>query len=372
MAGPERDDDYLWDRRGPVDPEIARLERLLAGHGLAPDARRQAMPATTSVPVPGFALARRRIARRAFAAAAVLALCAFGLQAWYQQRLQWQDGRPWQLLEQRGAVRVDGRRATALAPDGVLSTGPRAAARLRAAGIGEVALGPGSRLQLVHTRTGRHRLQLLEGRMRARVWAPPGQFGVDVAGAEVLDLGCEFELDAPAAGDGRLTVRSGWVQVDNGVDEVLVPQGATVRIRRGRAPGTPRDLGATPDFVAALDAIDAHPGGVRPDGPEIRRLLAAARPGAADAISLVSLVQRDPALAQGPMYDHVLRSLAGATLVTRAEIRAHGPAALSPWWQALPYPRFKRWWLKWPDALPGGGGGFGRWPDAGAAPPRDG
>ena len=30
------------------------------------------------------------------------------------------------------------------------------------------------------------------------------------------------------------------------------------------------------------------------------------------------------------------------------------PGALDPWWNALPYPRAKRWWLQWPDALPAG------------------
>ena len=43
MNGDERmhdNDDYLWDRGGPVDPEIARLERLLRGHAHADAPRR--------------------------------------------------------------------------------------------------------------------------------------------------------------------------------------------------------------------------------------------------------------------------------------------------------------------------------------------
>ena len=38
-------------------------------------------------------------------------------------------------------------------------------------------------------------MQLQEGRLWVRVWAPPGQFGVGVPGAEVIDLGCEFLLE---------------------------------------------------------------------------------------------------------------------------------------------------------------------------------
>ena len=40
-------DDYLWDRSGPVDPEIARLEHLLRGHAQqAPRRAARSVPAT--------------------------------------------------------------------------------------------------------------------------------------------------------------------------------------------------------------------------------------------------------------------------------------------------------------------------------------
>lgn len=345
-------DGYLWNRRGTVDPEIVRLERLLRGYAHGGGARR------ASPPVQRVRRARRPRSRWriAFAAAAVLAVCALGLQAWYHHRLQWEPGRPWQVIARQGEVRLDGERVDgaldAFATGGVLETGRDALVRLRAARIGQVALGEGSRLRLVETRAGRHRLQLLEGRLWAKVWAPPGQFGVGVAGADVLDLGCEFTVDTDAQGRGVLTVRSGWVQVDTGRDEVLVPEGATVRLRDRGALGTPRSLQASAAFVAALDAIDARAGQVEPDGAEIGRLVAASTPG--DAISLLSLLQRDPRLAEGPLFDRIPQLLPQAGLVTRADLRTRGPVALGPWWDALPYPRVKRWWMQWPDVLPGG------------------
>ncbi len=344
-------DDYLWNRSGPVDAETARLERLLQGYAYEPAARR----ARVGNALPRVRRPHRRL-RIAFAAAAVLALCAIGLQGWYAQRLQWQTGRPWQVVAQRGEVRVDGaaaRGARVLAVGDTLHTGRDASVRLQVARIGEIALAGDSRLRLVETRTGRHRLQLLQGQMWARVWAPPGQFGVGVPGAEVLDLGCEFVIDADADGSGKIAVRSGWVQVESGLHEVLVPEGASVRLRAGAPPGTPRDRRAGRAFLAALDVIDAQAGQVDPRGEAIQRLVDAARAG--DAISLVSLVQRDPRLAEGPLYERILQLLPEATLVTRAELRARGAMATTPWWDALPYPRIKRWWMQWPDALPAGG-----------------
>lgn len=362
MNGDERmrddgmDNDYLWDSSGPVDPEIARLERLLLGNAHA-NVPRRVRSAIRAKPAPN---SHRRRWRAAFAAAAVIAVCAIGTRAWFQQRLQWEAGEPWQVIAQQGDVRIDGRaqQARVLALDGMLETGANAMTRLRAAGIGEVAIGAGSRLRLVETRTGRHRVQLEQGSLWARVWAPPGQFGVGVAGAEVIDLGCEFLLKVDADGSGSLSVLSGWVQVDNLRREVLVPQGTRVRINGDGAAGTPHAFSATPAFVAALEAIDARNGDVGPHGDEVRRLLAASRPQ--DAISLLVLLRDYPRLAEGPMFER-LAALLPTPLATRDAWSGDRMAVLNAWWDALPYPRVKRWWMQWPDALPSRNGKMTQW-----------
>ena len=363
MNGGERmqddgmDNDYLWDRSGPVDLEVARLERLLRGHAHA-DAPRRAGVHVTAEPL---AHPPRRRWKAVFAAAAVLAVCAIGTRTWYQQRLHWQAGAPWQVVAQQGDVRIDGRaqQAQALALDGTLETGANAMTRLRAAGIGEVAIGQGSRLRLVETRTGRHRVQLEQGSLWARVWAPPGQFGVGVAGADVIDLGCEFLLKVDADGNGSLSVLSGWVQVDNLRREVLVPQGTRVRVNGDGAAGTPYSHSASQAFIAALEAIDARDGAVAADGADVRRLLAASRPQ--DAISLLVLLRDYPQLAEGPMFERLAQLLPTTPVATRDAWRADRMAVLNAWWEALPYPRVKRWWTQWPDALPSRGGKMAHW-----------
>lgn len=336
--------DYLWDRIGAPDPDVAALEQLLQGQAHDGAPRRRAPVQATRRP--------RRRWKIALAAAAVLALCAVGVRGWYQQRLQWEPGKPWQVVVERGDARINGHpvdAATALPTEGLLETGTGGVAHLRAAGIGDVVLGEGSRLRLVETRTGRHRVNLQEGRLWARVWAPPGQFGVGVEGVQVLDLGCEFLLQVDADGDGRLTVRSGWVLVDNLRREVLVPEGTTVRLHGAGSSGTPHDLGAGVGFVSALDAIDAREGGVDPHGDEVRALLAAAR--AQDAISLLSLLQAYPRLGDGPMFERMQQLMPGVPASRQAWNLDHD-AQLDAWRRGLPYPRLKRWWMQWPDALP--------------------
>lgn len=337
------DDDYLYDARGAIDPDVARLEALLGRY-----AHRGTRPLQ-----PTRALPRRRRSRWPAAIAAMLLLGVGGLYTWSQYRLHWPERRPWAVASQAGEVRIDGKPLAAgavLAPGAELRTGADGAVLVDVARIGRLALGPDARIRLDATGAGRHRVEWLGGRLWARVWAPPGQFGVGIAGVEVLDLGCEFVVDGAADGDAHLTVRSGWVQVDAGGVDVLVPEGATVTLPHDAAPGTPHALDASAGFVAALRSIDARGGAVAPDGDEVRALLAMARPR--DAISLVSLLQRHPPLARGVLFDAIPVLLPEADMVSREAVLARAPDALEPWWQALPYPRMKRWWLHWRDALP--------------------
>lgn len=349
MSHEPRHDDYLWDRSGPVDNEVAGLERRLAPLAWQPRQRAVATP-TPVVRIGGGRWLRR--ARRALVAVAALVLVALGTQVWYAHRLQWPAAQPWRISAVDGGVTVGGKALTAggwLEPGAVLETSKGASARLRIARIGEMVLGGDSRFALVETRDGRHRTRLQRGTLWARVWAPPGSFGVSTPGGDVFDLGCEFVLQAREDGSGSLTVRSGWVQIDNAWREVLVPEGARVEFGVRGEPGIPHDLGASADFVAALRTLHAQGRRTDADGPTVHALVAASRPQ--DAISLLYLLQFHPHLADGPVFDRMAQIMPAQARVAREDLRAQGTDALRPWWNALPYPRIKRWWLQWPDAF---------------------
>lgn len=336
--------DYLWDRSGR-DPAVERLERLLAPFALGP----AAAPLKTMRAV---APARHRMrGALALAAAASLLLAVTGWVA-LQWRIAWPDGSPWPVQAVQGEVWIDGQRllgAGALPVGATIATADDGVASVRIARIGVAQLGPGTRVQLQRTRRGGHRLRLDEGTLWSRVWAPPAHFGVHLPAAEAIDLGCEFLAHADRDGSGWVSVRSGWVLLDGVGHEVLVPAGARVRLAPGGLPGLPHDERASAGFIAALHDIEsiAIPDAI--DDARLARLLGAARP--ADAISLLSLLARAPRLADGPLFDHLQRHWP-TLVVDRAAVRAGAPHALEPWWQALPYPRAKRWWLHWRDALP--------------------
>jgi hypothetical protein len=278
-----------------------------------------------------------------------------------QHRLLWPEDRPWPVIAHGGEVLLPDVAAAGLRPGETIVTGKDGWARVRVARIGEVDLGPGSRLRLEETRSGRHQVRLIEGRLRARVWAPPLQFGVAVPGGEIRDLGCEFSVDSDADGRGLLRVYSGWVMLERDGVEVLVPQGTQVALRDGLAVGTPHASDVSHEFTVLLAVLDAKSAPWRIDDPRLARLAELARP--ADAISLLSLLQRHPVLADSPLFERLLAVLPAAAPLSRDGLRRGDPAALERAWEALPYPRVKAWWLQWRDV-------FAWAPDESKAPPR--
>lgn len=353
------DNEYLWDRSGAVDEEVAALERLLGPYALreqpAPQSTANAaVVGGTSAPTPRVPTRQwrarpRNPLRRLVALAAVVFGVAIGAYGWYWQRLQWPTAQGWPAAIVQGEATLDGRAMASsqtFLPGSVLETGQRGVAKLQVARIGEVVLGRDSRLRLTATRSGQHRVQLEHGTLWARIWAPPGAFGVGVPSGEALDLGCEFTIRTDARGTGHLQVQSGWVQFDNFNAEVLVPQGAQV-VLYAEGPGTPHANDAAPAFVDALAAIDQGSANLAAHADAVRELVALSR--REDAITLLSLLSRYPQLRDGPTFDRLTELLPAG--VTREALAAQGAVALNPWWRALPYPPMKRWWMKWPDAI---------------------
>ena len=231
-------EDYLWDRSGPEDPEIARLERSL-GMLRAPEP-----PAPLRLP--SASSSRRRLLRRRDRAMPGLGR----LRAAVRDRGDADDGggelwlsvnpygpRPsWQMSRLDGMPRVA---SQAMAqPTGQLPVGEwvetdgQARARIRVAHIGHVDVEPDSQVGLMSTRPGNYRLRLERGALQALILAPPGQFHVETPAAVATDLGCAYRLRVDERGESELRVTSGWVSLDRPADQVSARRGC--RRRSGR------------------------------------------------------------------------------------------------------------------------------------------
>jgi hypothetical protein len=328
--------DYLWDRRGEPDPEIARLEALLAPLGQSDPPRPLRLPAAprTRRPFAFFA---------ALAAEAALVAALVGAAWWGRTAVR--PGLEVTRLAGEATVGADPVRDRGTFPVGQwLHTNGDGRASIEIGDIGRVEIDPSTRLGLLSTKPGDYRLQLSQGTMHAIIWAPPGQFAVETTSSTAIDLGCVYSLTIDDEGLGLVRVSTGWVGFEWRGRESFIPAGALARTRRGLGPGTPFFEETSPAFQAALDTIDLGRASAAERAAALDRVLGEAQ--RRDTVTLWHLLSRVDA----PLRDRVFDRLAGFVPppagVTRDGIRAADRTMLDDWWNALDLGS-TNWWRVW-------------------------
>ena len=270
------DDRYLWDRTGPPDPDVARLEEALGPLG-----HKSGIPA---LPQRRSVLARRLLAVAALLAAACGALWIARRDYAFEWRAERLEGEP--LL---GSTRIS--QAVRLPVGGRIETNASSRAKLGIGGVAVIMIAPNSRLRLVRSRLTEERLALERGRISANISAPPRVFLVETPSAVAVDLGCSYTLEVDESGTGLLRVETGWVAFERSGRESIVPAGAVCATRTATGPQTPYYEDSTAAFRRALAAIDAGSG----ETGDLSTLLSEAR--RRDGLTLWHL------LASGPETD---------------------------------------------------------------------
>ena len=165
----------------------------------------------------------------------------------------------WEVQRIEGTLRVG---ESSVANKGKMSvgewveTGNDSKAQINVASIGQVEIGPDTKVRLLQTQPTEHRIELARGKMSARIWAPPRLFFVDTPSAVAADLGCAYTLEVTGSGASLLRVTVGWVALQLKDRESMVPAGAACETRPGIGPGTPYFEDAAPEFRGSLTKID--------------------------------------------------------------------------------------------------------------------
>ena len=246
-----------------------------------------------------------------------------------------------------GAPSVAGARidATSRLPVGQLvTTDGGSRARIDVGSIGVVDVEPNSRLRLITSRAGEHRMSLDRGQIRALIWAPPGRFFVNTPAATAIDLGCAYTLHVDDRGWGKVRVESGWVAFEYNRRESFIPKDAMCATRPGFGPGTPCYEDVPAGFEEALTILDFSP------TTDVRRraaldtVLAGAR--VKDALTLWHLLSRGTPEERGRVYDRMAALVPPPPGSTRDAIIRGDAQQRDEWWGKLGLDSAS-WWRIW-------------------------
>lgn len=207
-----------------------------------------------------------------------------------------------------------------------LETDANSRARVQVADIGNVEIAPNSRLRLVGTKSTEHRISLERGQLHARIYAPPRLFIVDTPSAVAVDLGCEYTLEVDEGGNSKLHVTGGFVALENGKRESIVPAGAIALTRKGKGIGTPFSEDASIEFQAALYDFDFENGGSN----ALQTIIEEA--GFYDSLTLWHLLSRVEKRERAQVFDALSLHVKPPAGVTPEGILNLDKKMLDAWW----------------------------------------
>jgi hypothetical protein len=305
-------EDYLWDKSGPPDPEVVHLEQLLGPF------RHQQKPPVRRIPK----------ALGWLAAAAVLT-AAIAIP-----------------LSRRGQITdwnysAAGMEARAVRTGQVIDTEGKNEAKLESSLTGELKIEPKSRLRLVASAENQQRFQLERGTIHAFIWAPPGKFVVDTPAARTVDLGCRYTLQTEEDGTGLLSVDMGWVAFEWKGTESFIPAGAACKTKPNSGPGTPWFTDASPELRRALERFDAAPG-----ADTLNAALELARPR--DAMTVWHLMTRTKSKERTHSWETLAKLVPLPPAANKDGILRGDTAAVDAAWDALDLGSAQTWrnWKK--------------------------
>jgi hypothetical protein len=288
-------------------------------------------------------------------AAGLLIVAGFAV-SWFYLR----ESRPfWEVAQLKGTPRIGSSRIDKkgrLAVGQWLETDSDSRAQIDVGSIGSVEIDPNTRVRLVETKPTEHRLELAQGKMSARIWAPPRLFFVDTPAGVAADLGCAYTLEVDDQGVALLHVTAGWVALQLKDRESMVPAGATCATRPGIGPGTPYFDDAPITFRIALSSFDFD-SSAESKAPNLDMILANAR--SRDTLTLWHLLERVQGDDRVRVYERMAALVPPPDGVTREGVLQLNEQMLQQWkdkletaWGGDTGSKLRKGWLKfWTGAL---------------------
>ena len=291
-----------------------------------------------TAPVPG----RRRVIpfllqpRFALAALVLVGLVVAIAALWLRHAPQ-PAGASWDVARMQGVPRIG---STLMGDNGKLGVGQwletdtNSRAQISVSDIGQVEIDSNTRVRLVETKPTEHRLELAQGRLSARISAPPKLFFVNTPSGIAEDLGCAYTLEVDDAGNSLLRVTAGWVALQLKDRESMVPAGAACATRSGIGPGTPYFEDASESFRTQLTKVDFES-----DATAKRKSLDPLLSGARvrDTLTLWHLLGRVNGDDRARVYERMVELVPPPRGVTREGVLALNQQMLDSWKDKLEF-----------------------------------
>jgi hypothetical protein len=196
------------------------------------------------------------------------------------------------------------------------------------AGLGQITVEPKSRVKILNSEKGEHKVLLEYGTINTDFSQKSEKFSIETKNSVAWDnnpKGTAYTFSVDNKGDGMILVKNGSVLLESRGKESVVPAGKVCLVQASVGPGTPFSVNASAEFRNALYTYDFAPNGQN----TIYNVINTANNS--DMISLINLIPRVNDDVKEQIYSKVSGVVAPPTYIMKDSLRYFDCEKLGEW-----------------------------------------
>ncbi|HEX2788527.1 MAG TPA: hypothetical protein VHP32_11570 [Ignavibacteria bacterium] len=196
------------------------------------------------------------------------------------------------------------------------------------AGLGEITVEPKSKVKILNSEKGEHKVLLEYGTINTNFSQKSEKFSIETKNSIAWDnnpKGTAYTFSVDNKGDGMILVKDGSVLLESRGKESVVPAGKICLVQASVGPGTPFSVNASAEFRNALYTYDFEPGNTN----AIYNVINTANNS--DMISLINLIPRVNDDMKEQIYSKVSGVVAPPTYIIKDSLRYFDCEKLGEW-----------------------------------------
>lgn len=209
-----------------------------------------------------------------------------------------------------------------------IETNDSSRAVITIAGLGEITIEPKSKLTILKSEQGEHKVLLEYGTINTNFSQKSDKFSIETKNSIARDnnvMGTAYTFSVDNKGDGMILVTDGSITLESRGKEAVVPAGKICLVQAVAGPGTPFSVTASPEFRNALYTYDFEPENTN----AIYNVINTANKS--DMVSLINLIPRVTDAVKEQIYSKVSGYVTPPSYIVMDSLRYFDCEKLGEW-----------------------------------------
>ncbi len=211
----------------------------------------------------------------------------------------------------------------------LISTGDNSIVNVAIPKVGVLEISGNSNILLVRAKDGANQISLSNGKIKIANQTEMPDLSIKIGSVELIDRGGEFELVVDEVNNCKLSVKYGFVELDDSKRKYFIDNNYECEIKKGFIPGLPYHVKASEALRLAINEFDYFNGG----DAAVEKIIESATEF--DMLTLLALIPRVSQLQRQILFQEIANRFPPPESVTRMGILKLDEEMLYRWWAEI-------------------------------------